>query len=157
MIKTGRRTFLFGLGAAVAAPAIVRFDALMPVKPMGWLGDTTIIGWRISDQTSMGWWARPGMEIVLPNRDRLVKAICFSSFYFPPRPVKVIDLYIRRKPDGSIVLAPQLLGEFVRPDGTCYAMCDGVVINYGPLERKTRPADVATIGALPTNWGTNNA
>ena len=62
MIETSRRGFLLGLGAVLAAPAIVKIEHIMPVRNRLIVPELTRDGWVAYTMAPQDWAAREPEE-----------------------------------------------------------------------------------------------
>lgn len=97
-IITSRRSFLIGGLALVAAPAIIRVESLMPVKPM--VSDyPTVLSISINQRASYRWVWAGGCELIDGTRR-------IMDLYIPPSGDSdvVRSVAITRRPDGQLVI-----------------------------------------------------
>ena len=124
MSELDRRKLLCGLGALLAAPAIVRAASLMPVRalpPDLWPSSDMIFKIGLSRRACYRWVARPGGDIVAGNGDSLIGLNIYPNGIVD----EMREISIKRRFNGEIDVPSDVEAIYFGRNGATYSMFNG--------------------------------
>lgn len=124
-MNINRRSFIAGLAALVAAPAVVRYSSLMPVSLLP-ADPEVLLAYYINGTANWRWASFPGDGLICPKRGALVDLmISPSDMWAPPEMVEACHIRVVRPANINkpLLVAPDIVDRgrvratWVRPDG----------------------------------------